>query len=207
MSASTRNVSGVLRCGAGSSVVAQSISSIASSGSRRDGSGFPAAVFQSLFVSPRLRMARNSAAVCFTMLPDFLLMRSSHRNDANGVGTPCPHDCEVRLVDHRCRFPSLLRASRRGLMDGRPAIEEQVGRGEVEGALFEDATTLAVIPFEIHIFTLMLYIQYVNIKLRSEMLNAALGPDQRSSYGRSLRHDLHLVAGLQRIALIEPVQD
>jgi hypothetical protein len=58
----------------GNRVVLHSIFSIASSGSRPDGRGFFAAAFQSLLISPRFAMRRNSAPLRFTVLADFRVM-------------------------------------------------------------------------------------------------------------------------------------
>src|SRR6202158_6340075 len=138
-----------LRCGLGNSVVSQSISSIASSGSRPKGRGFFAAAFQSLLISPRFSIARNSAAVRLTIFPDFLLMGSPHCNRANVLAAPSPDDGVEGSFNLHRGFPPLLVVARRRLLDRRAPVEKQIGRRQIERAIFDDLRPLVLVPFEL----------------------------------------------------------
>src|ERR1700722_1338995 len=119
-----RSVTWPLRRGFGSSVVSQSISSIASSGSRPEGRGFFAAAFQSLLISPRFCIACSSATERFTIVPDFLLMRSPHCNHADIFAAPSPDDSEESSFNLHRSFPPFLLVTWRRLVDRRAPVEK-----------------------------------------------------------------------------------
>src|SRR5271165_4381396 len=125
----------------GSSVVDHSMRSIASSGLLPSGTGFIAAAFQSVSVFPAACMASSSAAECRTIFPFFLLMASPHRNDPDRGVAPHPNDREELAAEQCDRFPTLLVAARRRLMDRWPAVEKLEGVREIETSLLQDFLT------------------------------------------------------------------
>jgi hypothetical protein len=153
MSASRVQEAGALGRCTGNSAVAQSISSMASSGSLPSGSATRAAFFKSVRSSPFRSLAFSSSAVKLTIFFDFLPRRSPHRNNIPGLAAPKPDD-RVKFPLHLYRaLPSVLVISRRRLMNNRATVEEPSGPNKIETTICDRCESLVFILGEFHTYS------------------------------------------------------